>query len=344
MLKINYCIFAVSKINNNIKNYRTMKSIKLLSITVLLFGFTFVGTSQTFQEITDALNRGREMMATGDFEAAILELEKSIELSEQMGEEALEFQSTAERALPSLYLQKAIKISATGDFPATLRILESTIAAAEKVDNVDIKESAQKIIPQTYFAIGAAAYNDKNYEEAINNLNQAVSLDPTFARPYEILGIIYQVLKDEEQMIKNYKLAVEVGEANNNIATARAAKTRWFNYYNAPGSQAFNSQKWDDAISLLSKAIEIDDTNYNAIYALTASFNNKRSWDSAILHGEKALELRSGGDTNDIYYQLGVAYAGKKNNAKACESFRNVTSGRFLDRAKFEIEHTLKCK
>ena len=321
-----------------------MRCIKLLSICMLLFGFMQFGSAQTLQEVNDALKKGSELKATGDLDGAIAELEKCVDLSTEVGDDALEFQVVAEKALPELYLAKAQKIYATKDFPEYLKALETTVAVSEKYQNTDIKEKAEKVIPQAYFAIGAAEYQEKKYDDALKTLGQAVALDPNFARPYYILGVIYQTMKDEDKMAENYKTAIEAGEANNDATTAKNAKTQWFNYYNVPGTQAFNAQKWDDAISLLTKAVEIDDTKDNAFYALATCYNNKKNWDLAISNAEKTLELRSGGDTNDAYYQLGVAFAGKNDKAKACETFKKVTGGRYLESADYQIKVALKCQ
>ena len=321
-----------------------MKCIKLLSICVLLFGFVQFGSSQTLQEINDALKKGSELKATGDLDGAIAELEKCVDLSTKLGDDAVEFQVVAENALPELYLAKAQKIYATKDFPEYLKALEVTIAKSEKYQNKDIKEKAEKVVPQAYFAIGAAEYQEKKYDDAVKNLSQAVTLDSNFARAYYILGVIYQTTKDESKMAENYKLAIEAGEANNDAATAKNAKTQWFNFYNVQGTQSFNGQKWDDAISFLTKAAEIDNSNSKTFYALTTCYNNKKNWDLAISYAEKTLELIGDGDANDAYYQLGVAYAGKNDKAIACETFRKVTAGRYLESAKYQIETALKCQ
>lgn len=324
-----------------------MKSIRLLSIVAVLFWITVISSAQTLQEVDEALNKGKELMAAKDLDGAIAELEKCIDLAKKVGEDAEEYQIVAESALPNLYLSRATNINATRDFPATVKALEATVAAAEKYNNADIKEKAEKTLPQVFYAMGAADFQAQKFEEAINNLEQAIVRDPGMAGAYFIRGACYQSLKDEAKMDENYKLAIEKGTANNDASTVQRAKTQLTRYYNNSGATAQKAQKWDDAIAAFSKTIQIDNENSDAYYSLSTCYNSKKSWNDAISSGEKALELRSGGDAkalDGVYYQLGTAYAGKNDNAKACEYFKKIANEPFLAGAKYQIETALKCK
>jgi len=324
-----------------------MKSIKLLSIVAVLFGSTVIGSAQTLQEVIEARNKGSELMAAKDLDGAITELEKCVDLAKKVGGDAEEHQIVAESVLPSLYLQKATAINATKDYPATVKALEATVSAAEKYKNADIKEKAEKTLPQVYYAMGVADFQAQKFSEAIQNLDQTIARDPSIAGAYYIRGACYQSLKDESKMDENYKLAIEKGNASNDARTVQNAKTQLTKYYNNAGATAQRVQKWDDAIAAYKKTIEVDPENSDAYYMLSTCYNSKKSWNDAISSGEKALELKIGGDAkalDGIYYQLGTAYAGKNDTAKACENFKKVANEPFLTGAKYQIETALKCK
>jgi len=324
-----------------------MKCVKIVSIAVVLFGFTKISSAQTLQEVTESRNKGAELMAARDFDGAIAELEKCVELAKKVGEDAEEHQILAESALPNLYLQKAVKLNQARDFPATLKALEATVAAAEKYNNADVKGNAEKTIPTVYLALGNADYTAKKYDEAIQNLDQAIARDPGMARAYFVRGVCYQNLKNESKMDESYKLAIEKGTANGDASTVQSAKTQLVNYYNQAGSSAQSAKKWDDAIAAFSKTVEIDNQNSTAYYSLAVCHNEKKSWDSAIANLEKALEFRADRDRwslDGAHFQLGTAYAGKKDNAKACEYFKKIGEGNFQASAKYQIETVLKCK
>ena len=315
-----------------------MKNIRLLSVAAALFGITVISSAQTLQEVVEARNKGVEFMAAGNLDGAIAELEKCVELAKKVGgDDAEDHQIVAESALPNLYLRKANQINATGDRLAFLKALEATIAAAVKYNSADVKESAEKVIPQIYYQLGATDFQAQKFEEAIKNLDQAIARDPNMAAAYFVRGACYQQLKDEPKMEENYKLAIEKGDAR--------GRTQLISYFNNAGATAQKAQRWDDAIAALSKTIEVDNANLDAYYALVVSYNNKKNWDSVISNAEKVLEIGATGDRlNGTNFYLGTAYVGKNNNAKACEHFKMVGEGPFLANAKYQIETVLKCK
>ena len=227
-----------------------MKSVKMLSIAVALFGITVISSAQTLQDVADAYNKASELLSQGDFDGVITELEKCVELAKKVGtDEAEEIGVNAEMNLPGYYLAKADKLNKAKDFPATLKALEATVAAAEKYKNASAKESAEKVIPQVYLALGKADYAAKKFEEAIQNLDQVIALDPALAEPYFIRGASYQQLKDELKMDESYRLAIEKGTASGAAAITQNAQNQLSRYYLNVGITAQKAKKWDEAIT-----------------------------------------------------------------------------------------------
>ena len=319
-----------------------MKCIRLMSIVAALFGITVVVSAQTLQEVTEARNKGSELMAAADLDGAIAELEKCVDLAKKVGDDAIEHQVVAESALPTLYFQKARKVLETRDYPAALKAFEATVAAAEKYNSKDVKETAEKTVPQIYLALGNADYQAQKYEDAVKNYSQVIERDPNNAGAYYRRGICYQNLKDEANMEESYKLAIEKGAAGNDAQSLQGAKTALSRYFYNIGVTARRAQKWDDAIAAFNKTIEADDKYFDAFYALASCQNNKKNFDQAIAACEKALQLKTDG-LDAVHYELGTAYAGKNNTAKACEYFKKVGEGPFLAGAKYQIETALKC-
>ncbi len=324
-----------------------MKCIRLLGIAIALFGFTVVGSAQTLQEVTEARNKGAELMSNDDLDGAIAELEKCVELSNKVGEEADEHKLVAEGILPDLYLKKAAGILDTKDYSAAIKAFETAATAADKYNNAKVKEEAGNAITKIYLSMGNSDYQNKKYEDAIKNLDQVTTRDPDMALAYFIKGVCYANLKDDAKMEESYKLAIEKGNASGDVSNAQKAKTQLGKFYYNSGIITRKVQKWDDAIAVFTKSLEVDDTNGDAYYAIASCYNAKKSWDNAITNGEKALELKTGADskaTDPIYYELGTAYAGKKDNGKACECFKKVVNEPYLKAAKYQIETALKCK
>jgi len=317
-----------------------MKYFKLLSVIVLLFGFKLMGSAQTLQDVAESLNKGVELRAARDFDAAIAEFERCIELAKIVGDEALEHQTSAEGVLPELYFAKVQGIPRT-DFIAILEALVTAVEVAEKYNDQRTKENAERQIPQIYLAIGNTLRSEQKFEEAIENFDKAIAINPDFAQAYFLKGVCYESMRNEADMDENYRLAIEKGRTFGDAQNAQNAQQRLRNYYYNSGVSAQRAQKWEDAIAAFTKAVEVDENYFEAFLGLAMSFNARRSWDNAILNAEKALQIRETSDV--VFWELGVAYKGKNDRAKACENFRKVTSGPRLENAKHEIEVVLKC-
>jgi tetratricopeptide (TPR) repeat protein len=324
---------------------RIVKSFKIFSIAVVLLGYTVAASAQTLQDVTEARNKGVELMSGGDLNGAIRELEKCVELSKQVGEEAEEHLIAAQGALPNLYLQNAGKISDAKDYDAALKAFNETIAAAERYNNPDIKGKAEKALPDVYLAMGLASYQAKNYEAAIKAFDEAIQRNPELIRAYFTKGASYQMLKDEPNMVESYRATIEKG--GDSSPYAKQAKGSLTKYFYNQGIVALQGKKTDDAVAAFTKAVEADDTNGDAYYRLSSCYNDKKQYDNAISNAEKALELKAGaGDAAlaGIYFVLGHAYLAKKDNGKACENFKKAQHGPYADNAKYQIETVLKCK
>ena len=52
------------------------------------------------------------------------------------------------------------------------------------------------------------------------------------------------------------------------------------------------------------------------------------------------------GTTKDakIYYELGNTYAGKGDNAAACDAYTKANKGDYAEAAKYQMEHVIKCQ
>ena len=181
---------------------------------------------------------------------------------------------------------------------------------------------------------------EQKFDEAIANLDNAIAQNPNIAIAYFLKGACYESMRDEPNMDENYKLAIEKGKEFGDAQNARQAQERLRNFHYNAGVASRRTQKWDDAIVSFTKAQETDENYFEALHGLAMSYNDKKSWDNAIQHSEKALQLR---DDVNIYWELGVAYKGKNDKAKACENFKKVTSGPRMENAKHEINVVLKC-
>ena len=160
------------------------------------------------------LNRGRTYGVLGDYEKAIADFTKSIELKADVAE------VYAERGGAYNLLEKYDK--ALNDFTQAL-LLESRLTIAyigcgmvyynmgKYEESVDSFTKAEKIYPfvYVYAARGMALIYLAKYEAAIHDFNQALKLQPMDARIHKMRGIAYlnwgkyrEAINDFDESIK----------------------------------------------------------------------------------------------------------------------------------------------
>ncbi|MDR2424686.1 MAG: tetratricopeptide repeat protein [Prevotellaceae bacterium] len=104
-----------------------------------------------------------------------------------------------------------------------------------------------------YFDKGFEAYDNGDYEEAIEYLSKAIELDPNKAAIYGLRGEAKYKLSDYSGAIEDFSKAIELGlnEANT---------------YNNRGNAKYELSDYSGAIEDLSKAIELDPNDARAYY------------------------------------------------------------------------------
>ncbi|MBK6923277.1 MAG: tetratricopeptide repeat protein [Deltaproteobacteria bacterium] len=142
---------------------------------------------------------------------------------------------------------------------------------------------------------GIALENRNNTSGAEKSLKEAIELDPSFAKPYYILGQMYRKqgkLVDAEKMfrgaIDNMK-EEPVAEYPYQLGTVIASQGE------APGvSQADQAAKFNDAIAQFQECIKLDPNHYRAYYRTGTLYEKLDQPQKADQSYRKAIELRSG--------------------------------------------------
>ena len=194
------------------------------------------------------------------------------------------------------------------------KCLELAIKVGSEADELRVK--AENALPDLFLQKTNKLLENKNYDEASTAFGQMISASEKYNSP-------------------------DVKEK------AEPAKKALCKHYYNQGLEAMKQKKFDDALKSFTRIPEIDDASGDAYYQIASCHNYKKSWDNAIANAQKALKLKTDADAKDldkVYYELGTAYAGKKDNGRACEFFKKVTSPPFLAGAKYQIETALKCK
>jgi serine/threonine protein kinase len=133
----------------------------------------------------------------------------------------------------------------------------------------------------------AYAYNNRGigyddlgqYEKAINDYTEAIRLKPDYAYAYSNRGNVYNDLKQYDQAISDYTKAIQL---NPDYAEA----------YSNRSSTYCNLKQYDKAISDCTVAIRLKPDYASAYNNRGVAYNNLRQYDKAMSDYTKAIQLR----------------------------------------------------
>lgn len=162
---------------------------------------------------------------------------------------------------------------------------------------------------QSYFSIGHENISEGKFDQAINNFNSAIELEPNMAEAYNCRGIAYR-------NIGRYELAIEDFSAALDLDHSMAAS------YNNRGLSYFNIDDYDKALSDFSFAIQLYPSLGNAFY-------NRGNLYASIGFHEKAisdydLAIKNNPSFSVAYNNRGLSYLELGDNLCAIEDFNKA--------------------
>jgi len=134
-----------------------------------------------------------------------------------------------------------------------------------------------------HYYLGVIYFEQGKFQEAVEPLTKATTLNPGYANAYRLLAAVYEKLGDKTQAEKYTKLAQEKG-----------GKTA-ADVYNE-GVAAFNAGDMDKAIQAFDGALKLDEKFSAAYYQLGLSYVNKGENEKAVAAFKKYLELKPDGE------------------------------------------------
>ena len=198
-------------------------------------------------------------------------------------------------------------------------------------------------VPQAYYNRGIVFMNENKYNQALDDFNKAIELDPNKVKAYNNRGIIFYNQNKYNQALDDYNKALELDsnqveiyinrgflfnnekkydQALNDFNKAIQLDPNKVEAYINRGIVFINEKKYDQALNDYNKAIELDANNAQAYYNKGNVYFNEKKYDEAIINYSKAIGLRN--DFFKAYYGRGLAkyYSGKKD--AACEDLKQA--------------------
>lgn len=199
----------------------------------------------------------RERLAKEENEQKITALEQKVSILEDKNlglkttlKESTEFIRREKESLEDTLLLERKKalipsliLSETKNRGLNVSVLKKLVTIKDKLKSIEEMNIALR--PDTYFEMGLISYYNKQYDEAIEQWENAVSLNKNNLKAYICLGIVYNEEDMSDNAIKILKRAVEI---NPRYATPHLVLAR---VYEQKGAL-------DDAIYEYSQVLEID--------------------------------------------------------------------------------------
>ena len=301
-----------------------------------------VGFGQTMKEAVDAYNSAATTYKQ-DPKAALDNLNKAIQICEQLGEEGIEVKTNSQGIIPSVYFELAMSLYKQKDLQGTLDNLEKAEESAVKYNVGSIKTRVEKTIPKLYNVMGTNMLKENKYEEAISNYIKALNFVPDFLEPNNNLVICYEKTGNETKMLEYIDKTIEVANKINDQKTISDMKLKASNLFKQKAKDAGKDYKL--IVENLNKVLKYDDTDSDIYRSLTINYSNMEMWNEAIPSALKAIELKTGtaDEKAELYSLLATAYQKINENEKACEAYKNASYGTFKPNADYQIQQ-LKCQ
>ena len=142
----------------------------------------------------------------------------------------------------------------------------------------------------------------KYLSEAVKEFEAAIKIHPTFANPYEQLGLAYFRLNDYDKSLKYYLKSLEYNPYKPVT-------------YSNMGMIYFKRQQYDKALEVYLKAVELNPKHIDALYNLASTYGTIGQLDKAIETFKKVIALNP--NHAQAYYFIAITY---KNMGKLQEA------------------------
>ncbi len=336
-----------------------MKSLKII-LSFCLTLFLVLGVTQLSQAQDDAraeaiqlYNSAQELAGNNEFQDAINMYREALDVSRNNDlDDIIEL---IEERLPRVYASRASNAYRQYQSERTLSSVNSALDyfklsrdAAEEFGDQQVAQQATAAIPQLYYIRSVLHFRQQNLNDAMEDLDMALELNPNYAAAYYQKGIVQKQIDpdDVDEFMQWYDRAIEVAQQINDNRTLENARNGArdeliFRAVNLKDERQFNR-----AIELLNRVENYDPSSDEAHFRLAEVYNERGDWANAERHARQALEYHTGGvaDRAKIYFELGTSLKGQGSIESACSAFENARYGDFTEPANHELQFELKCE
>lgn len=161
-----------------------------------------------------------------------------------------------------------------------------------------------------YYVRGKSYLNNKQYDKAILDFNEAISLDSNkYEYYYGERALAYRKLKNYDMAVKDAKKALEI---NDNYYLA----------YNELGDIALDNKEYNESLDYFEKVVNVNSKYYYAWVRIGDIYFQLKKYNKAKNAYKKSLESKT--KISIIYYNLGKCYYYENNLSKTLDWYNKA--------------------
>ena len=252
-----------------------------------------------------------------NFEEAISNLQKCIELDPKKGSFLNQlgtiYKVKGESQLALTNFQKATKVEPK--LTISYENLANLYLDSKKLDlAIKSYEKCIELEPTNSYYLRSLAevyIEKKDYDSAISTYNKAQEADPNEHMIYNELGTCFVLKKEYELGKEKYNRAIEVG--NNEVKSYG---------YKGLADLKRKQRKYDEAIELYKKAIELFSSNQDAKIGMANAYSKKENNQEAIVILKGSIESEP--QNAKYHFELGKIYRLENRKEESLESFKKA--------------------
>ncbi len=305
---------------------------------------------QTLTDVINEFNAGVESLNNQSYEAALTQFNTSLELSDEVGEEADDMKEQAREQIVGTYYRQAITLMKRKQYDQALPALEKTIALSAEYDKKpEFAENAKKYLPSLYLREGNVQRSQDNYDEALSLFDKALELQPELYKAHQGKGLVYKETNEIDKMLEEFSIAKEKALTKGDQEFISDVNSTIDSYYRGLIEEELFMIDPEEAdytylIDLCDEAIEANENNGYAYWQAATAYNKMVEYDTAIEYAEKGVAVETDPIMlSALYYELGKAYHNTVRYEDACEAYNKVTEEPFATKAEKKMMTTPDC-
>ncbi len=321
-----------------------MKKILIVLAALAAFGATGLYAQSTANDVNIKYNEAAEFVKNKQYAEAIPIFATVIELGMEVGEEAINTVTAAQKALPGIHLQYARTLAMEQNLDEAISQAAMAIETGELYGVRDAVQRGKNLSAQIYKILGGTHFNNKEFEQAVAYFVLGYEIDPTFTDNAIFMGESYAGAGQYEKAFEIFGELIAKGESSSRYAEVAAEASEKMSYYlTLQANELVKAGNIAGAYTLFEQILTANPANPAIQLMRIQTATNAKDWNNVINWAVAAAAAQTDDEgKSNVYFLQGAAYQNSSRPEEAIAAYRKVTAGNNVQTAKSQIELLLK--